>query len=48
MQTKEIVLNIAVNLGRMSRWTMESKKSRIEHFIMDTDFYISELESVPK
>lgn len=48
MSPEDLTLNIAVNLGRISRWAMEGKRNRIEQFISDTDFYIAQLENVPK
>ncbi len=48
MNAQDLSLNIAVNLGRLSRWAVEGKKERIKHFIADTEFYITELDSVPK
>ena len=48
MSTSEIVLNIAVNLGRMARWAMEGKQKRIQRFIEDTNNYLEELDKAPK
>lgn len=48
MSAQDLTLNIAVNLGRISRWAMEGKRTRIEQFILDTNFYINELDKVPK
>lgn len=48
MSAEDLSLNIAVNLGRISRWAMEGKKGRIEQFISDTNFYITELDKTPK
>lgn len=48
MSTAEIILNIAVNLGRLSRWAMEGKKARIEQFLVETQDYLNELEKAPK
>lgn len=48
MNAKDLTLNIAVNLGRISRWAMEGKKSRLEQFLSDTDFYIHQLDDTPK
>lgn len=48
MTAREIVLNIAVNLGRLSRWVSEGKVNRIEQFIEDTENYIGELENVER
>lgn len=48
MDAKEITLNIAVNLGRISRWAVEGKRARIEQFLKETDSYIELLEKSPK
>lgn len=44
MNAKDLVLNIAVNMGRLSRWAMEGKYSRIKQFISDTDTYVEQLD----
>ena len=48
MTTQDLVLNIAVNLGRLSRWAVEGKTERINQFLKDTDYYFQELENSPK
>ncbi len=48
MNAKELVLNIAVNLGRLSRWAIEGRRSRIDQFLAQTKDYLAALESVPK
>jgi len=48
MNAKELVLNIAVNLGRLSRWAIEGRRSRIDQFLVQTEEYLAALESVPK
>ncbi len=48
MDATEILLNIAVNLGRIGRWATEKKYSRIEQFFGDTDRYVEELAEVKK
>jgi hypothetical protein len=44
MNTKDLILNIAVNMGRLGRWTIEGKKGRIKQFILDTQNYIDQLD----
>lgn len=44
MEAKDLTLNIAVNLGRLSRFAIEGKKSRIEQFLIETEEYVEELE----
>lgn len=48
MGAKEITLNIAVNLGRLCRWAMENRRSRVEQFLSQTEDFIRELEVIPK
>lgn len=52
MNAKDLTLNIAVNLGRVSRWAMEArldsarqgKKKRINQFLEETEGFLSQLE----
>lgn len=46
MTAQDLVLNIAVNLGRLSRWSTEAKKDRIGQFLSETEYYLNELASV--
>ncbi len=48
MKAKELVLNIAVNLGRIARWADEGKTSRISAFLIETEGYMKELEQAEK
>ena len=48
MDAKEITLNIAVNLGRLCRWAMEGRRSRVDQFLAETAEYLKALESAPK
>ena len=48
MNTREIILNIAVNLGRLCRWAMEGRKERVGQFLSQTEEYLKALESAPK
>lgn len=48
MNAKDLTLNIAVNLGRVSRWAMEGKEDRINQFLEETQRYLKELEETPK
>ena len=48
MSAKEITLNIAVNLGRLCRWAMEGRRSRVDQFLTETNEYLKALESAPK
>ena len=48
MEAKELTLNIALNLGRLCRWAMEGRRSRIEQFLAQTEEYVTALESAEK
>jgi hypothetical protein len=48
MNSREIILNIAVNLGRLCRFAMEGRKERVEQFLAQTKRYLEALESAPK
>jgi len=48
VDTREIVLNIAVNLSRLSRWAMEGRSERIGQFLAQTEEYLKALEAAPK
>lgn len=48
MNAQDLTLNIAVNLGRLSRWAAEGKESRIQQFLDETEQYLVQLESTPK
>lgn len=48
MNAKELTLNIALNLGRLSRWAIEGRRARLDQFLAQTEEYLSALESVPK
>ncbi len=48
MDAKELTLNIAVNLGRLCRWAMEGRRSRVDQFLAETNEYLKALEAAPK
>jgi len=48
MNARELVLNIAVNLGRIGRWAYEGRSNRLNQFLDETEAYIHQLESLPK
>ena len=48
MSSRELTLNIAVNLGRLGRWACEGRLNRLNQFIEETESYISQLEKAPK
>jgi len=47
MSAQELVLNIAVNLGRIGRYAYEGRRSRVEQFLSETEEYVRQLESAP-
>ncbi len=48
MNARELTLNIAINLGRLCRWSMEGRKSRVEQFLTETEQYLKDLEMAEK
>lgn len=48
MTAKELTLNIAVNLGRVSRWANEGKTARIQQFLKETESFLEQLEKSPR
>ena len=48
MSTKDLTLNIAVNLGRLGRWASEGRVNRIHQFLAETEEFVSQLEHAPK
>ena len=48
MNAKDLTLNIAVNMGRLSRWVADEKLSRVPSFMRETEDYLQELDRVPK
>lgn len=48
MKAEEIILNIAVNLGRFGRFASEKRYNRIDSFFRDTDWYLEQLAHVKK
>lgn len=48
MNAQELTLNIAVNLGRLSRWAYEGKTQRVPFFLKETEDFLSQLEKAKK
>ncbi len=46
MGAKELILNIAVNLNRISRFAMEGKVKRVKQFVDENDEYIKEVDKL--
>lgn len=47
MGAQELVLNIAVNLGRIGRYAYEGRRPRVEQFLNETQDYVRQLEKLP-
>lgn len=47
MSTQELVLNIAVNLGRIGRYAYEGRHARVEQFLNETGEFVRQLDSAP-
>jgi predicted MPP superfamily phosphohydrolase len=45
MNTNDLVLNIAVNLNRISKFLEQGNKKRAKFFIEDNNYYLKEIES---
>lgn len=43
MTNKDLILNIAVNMGRLCRFGMEKRGDRIKQFISDTQDYLDQV-----
>ncbi len=48
MDTRDLILNIAVNLGRLGRWALEGRVNRLNQFLEETQGYILQLEQMPQ
>ena len=48
MDARELTLNIAVNLGRLCRWSMEGRRARVDQFLVETQEYLNALEVAEK
>ena len=48
MDAKELTLNIAVNMGRLCRWSMEGRRARVDQFLIETQDYVNALDAAPK
>lgn len=48
MDAKDVILNIAVNLGRIGRWATEGKRARVEQFLAETSDYLTRLEKTTR
>lgn len=48
MEAKDLTLNIAVNLNRVARFSMEGRNARVHQFLSDTDPYVNQLRTAKK
>lgn len=48
MTAEELTLNIATNLGRISRWAAENRPARVRQFLNETEHYVAVLERAAK
>ena len=48
MNAKELTLNIAVNMGRLCRWSMEGRRARVDQFLAETEEYLKALDAAVK
>ena len=48
MNAKELTLNIAVNMGRLCRWSTEGRRARVDQFLIETQEYVQALDAAPK
>ncbi len=46
MKAKELILNIAVNLNRISRYTMDGKEKRVKQFTEENAGFIKEVDKL--
>lgn len=46
MTNSDLVLNIAVNLGRLGRWAQSGQTPRISQFLADTQIYLDQIQSI--
>lgn len=44
MNNQDLILNIAVNLGRLGKWGMEKRTERIAQFLEDSKRYLDQID----
>ena len=44
MTPRDLVLNIAVNLGRLGRYSYQNQPARVSQFLSDTQNYLDQLQ----
>lgn len=44
MDAQELILNIAVNMGRIGRFSLEGKAHRVEQFIKENNEFLGDLD----
>lgn len=48
MNARDLTLNIAINLNRLSKFASEKRQQRVDQFLKDTNYYVDQLENTPK
>ncbi|EKD57356.1 MAG: hypothetical protein ACD_57C00335G0004 [uncultured bacterium] len=48
MNAHDLILNIAVNLGRMGRWVADGKTGRVKQFMTETEGFLDQLSKAEK
>jgi len=46
MTNSDLVLNIAVNLGRLGHWAQSGQIPRISQFLADTQIYLDQIQNI--
>lgn len=46
MTNKDLILNVAVNLGRLGKWNMEKRVDRLAQFFQDSKIYLQQIEPI--
>lgn len=47
MKPQEIILNVAVNLGRIGRFASEGRQARLQQFLTETKEFVQQLHHLP-
>lgn len=46
MSAQELILNIAVDMGRIGRYAYEGRRARVEQFLNEIEAHVRQLESI--
>ena len=47
MTSRELMLNIAINLARIGRFAAEGRQARLQQFLKETKLYLRQLQGLP-